>query len=34
MIDPEGIHRAVLNIVTNAIDACEGAQDARVSIVN
>jgi len=34
MIDPEGIHRAVLNIVTNAIDACEGTQDARVSIVN
>ena len=26
MIDPEGIHRAVLNIVTNAIDACEGAR--------
>ena len=26
MIDPEGIHRAVLNIVTNAIDACEGSQ--------
>ena len=25
MIDPEGIHRAVLNIVTNAIDASEGA---------
>ena len=24
MIDPEGIHRAVLNIVTNAIDASEG----------
>jgi signal transduction histidine kinase len=33
MIDPEGIHRAVLNIVTNAIDACEGSQDPRVSIV-
>ena len=25
MIDPDGIHRAVLNIVTNAIDASEGA---------
>ncbi len=34
MIDPEGIHRAVLNIVTNAIDACKGTPDARVSIVN
>jgi nitrogen-specific signal transduction histidine kinase len=32
MIDPEGIHRAVLNIVTNAIDACEGGQEPRVSI--
>jgi signal transduction histidine kinase len=32
MIDTEGIHRAVLNIVTNAIDACEGSQNARVSI--
>ena len=27
MIDPEGIHRAVLNIVTNAIDASEGARE-------
>jgi signal transduction histidine kinase len=32
MIDAEGIHRAVLNIVTNAIDASEGAQNASVSI--
>jgi signal transduction histidine kinase/pSer/pThr/pTyr-binding forkhead associated (FHA) protein len=32
MLDPEGIHRAVLNIVTNAIDASEGAQDATVTI--
>ena len=32
MIDPEGIHRAVLNIVTNAIDASEGAPDARVTV--
>ncbi len=32
MIDPEGIHRAVLNIVTNAIDASEGAEDAQVVI--
>jgi signal transduction histidine kinase len=32
MIDPEGIHRAVLNIVTNAIDASEGAPDARVAV--
>jgi signal transduction histidine kinase len=32
MLDPEGIHRAVLNIVTNAIDASEGAQDAAVTV--
>ncbi len=32
MFDTDGVHRAVLNIVTNAIDACEGAQDADVSI--
>jgi len=32
MIDPEGIHRAVLNIVTNAIDACEGATDPKVCV--
>jgi signal transduction histidine kinase len=31
-IDPEGIHRAALNIVTNAIDASEGAPDARVAV--
>jgi signal transduction histidine kinase len=32
LIDPEGIHRAVLNIVTNAIDACESTNDARVCV--
>ncbi len=32
MIDAEGIHRAVLNIVTNAIDASEGAENAKVVI--
>jgi signal transduction histidine kinase len=30
LIDPEGIHRAVLNIVTNAIDASEGSPEAKV----
>jgi signal transduction histidine kinase len=30
--DPEGLHRAVLNIVTNAIDAVEGADHATVLI--
>ncbi len=24
--DPEGIHHALLNVVTNAIDACEGGE--------
>lgn len=32
MIDPEGIHRAVLNIVTNAIDAAEGSPAAKVVV--
>ncbi len=32
VFDPEGIHRAVLNIVTNAIDAVEGADHAAVLI--
>jgi signal transduction histidine kinase len=31
-IDPEGIHRAVLNMVTNGIDACEGAENAQVVV--
>lgn len=31
-IDPDGVHRAVLNIVTNAIDAAEGATDACVAV--
>jgi signal transduction histidine kinase/pSer/pThr/pTyr-binding forkhead associated (FHA) protein len=30
--DTEGIHRAVLNIVTNAIDAVEGMDDPAVSV--
>lgn len=31
--DKEGIHRAVLNIVTNAIDATEGEPDAKVTVM-
>jgi signal transduction histidine kinase/pSer/pThr/pTyr-binding forkhead associated (FHA) protein len=31
-IDPDGIHRAVLNIVTNAIDAADGAENAQVVV--
>ncbi len=30
--DPDGIHRAALNIVTNAIDACEGVEGGRVAV--
>jgi signal transduction histidine kinase len=31
-IDTEGIHRAVLNIVTNALDASEDVADGKVSV--
>lgn len=31
-LDPDGIHRAVLNVVTNALDAAEGRPEALVSI--
>ncbi len=34
MIDSEGIHRAVLNIVTNAIDASEHAESACVTVTS
>ncbi len=30
--DPEGLHRAVLNVVTNAIDAVEGSADGTVVV--
>jgi two-component system NtrC family sensor kinase len=30
--DPEGIHRAALNIVTNALDACSDRTDGRVVV--
>jgi signal transduction histidine kinase/pSer/pThr/pTyr-binding forkhead associated (FHA) protein len=30
--DPEGIHRAVLNVATNAVDACEDNPEGKVSI--
>jgi signal transduction histidine kinase/pSer/pThr/pTyr-binding forkhead associated (FHA) protein len=32
MFDPDGLHRAVLNVVTNAIDACDVAEDACVRV--
>jgi signal transduction histidine kinase len=32
LIDADGIHRAVLNVVTNAIDAAEGVTGARVAV--
>ncbi len=30
--DPEGIHRAVLNIASNAVDACEERENGKVTI--
>ena len=32
--DSEGLHRAILNVVTNAIDACDGRDDARVDVTS
>lgn len=32
MFDPEAIHRAVLNVVTNAIDASEESEPGRVTV--
>jgi signal transduction histidine kinase len=32
LIDPEGIHRAALNIIANAVDAIEGREDGRVEV--
>ena len=30
--DPEGLHRAILNVVSNAIDACEEADKGMVTV--
>lgn len=32
MFDPEAIHRAVLNVVSNAIDACDGCERRKVNV--
>ncbi len=32
MFDPDGMHRAALNVVTNAIDACDLAKNALVTV--
>jgi signal transduction histidine kinase len=32
MFDPESMHRAVLNIITNAIDACHERENGRVEV--
>jgi signal transduction histidine kinase len=32
LFDPELLHRAILNVVTNAIDACENRNDARIEV--
>src|SRR5262249_51216562 len=31
-VDPEGLHRALLNVVSNALDAVEDRPDARVAV--
>ena len=30
--DPEGLHQAILNVVTNALDACDGRPNAEVQV--
>ena len=32
MFDPEGLHRAILNLVTNAIDACDETDQGAVTV--
>jgi len=32
LLDPEALHRAILNVVTNAIDACEDASEGQVTL--
>lgn len=32
MFDPEALHRAILNVITNAIDACDEAEQGRVTV--
>jgi signal transduction histidine kinase len=32
MFDPEAMHRAILNIITNAIDACREVENGRVDV--
>ena len=32
LFDPEGLHRAILNVAANAVDACEERSDGRVII--
>jgi signal transduction histidine kinase len=32
VFDPDALHRAILNVVTNALDACEKTENARVVV--
>ncbi len=34
LFDPEAMHRALLNVVTNAIDACEEVAEAQVTVTS
>jgi signal transduction histidine kinase len=33
LYDPDGMHHALLNVVTNAIDACDGCSEPRIEVV-
>jgi signal transduction histidine kinase len=33
VFDSEALHRAILNVVTNAVDACEGREQAQVTVI-
>ena len=32
MFDPEGLHRSILNVLTNALDACQSQEDGNVRV--
>jgi signal transduction histidine kinase len=34
MFDPEALHRAILNVLTNAVDACDEKENGRVTVTS
>jgi signal transduction histidine kinase len=34
MFDPEALHRAILNVLTNAVDACDETENGRVTVTS